>query len=282
MEGSEDISSEKRERLLRGFEVWLDRALADEPPPSGLTAELLAGGEGLRDQTHALIHLHVAADNGGFPHDRAGAMVHEEMGTNLGARMQVHPGASVRPLGHDAGDQRDVLEIQFMRHPLHRDGFNERIRDDDFLLAECRRVAVVRRFGVRLKQLPNTRQAGQEFDGQRVGKWAQALLRQLGRRVVFEALADFVFQAGEHALQQGSGPEKADMLVRTLDAGRTWSVVPSTGFTTADGMVWWDARHGMLEGMLMVCDPSGSQCGADHPTVYVTDDGGLTWHKVPF
>ncbi len=84
------------------------------------------------------------------------------------------------------------------------------------------------------------------------------------------------------ALQQGSGPEKADMLVRTLDAGRTWSVVPSTGFTTADGMVWWDARHGMLEGMLMVCDPSGSQCGADHPTVYVTDDGGLTWHQVPF
>jgi len=36
------ISPNERERLLRGFEAWLDRALADEPPPPGLTAELLA------------------------------------------------------------------------------------------------------------------------------------------------------------------------------------------------------------------------------------------------
>jgi hypothetical protein len=42
MEGSDKISPEERERLLRGFEQWLDRALADEPPPAGLTAELLA------------------------------------------------------------------------------------------------------------------------------------------------------------------------------------------------------------------------------------------------
>jgi hypothetical protein len=41
METSGGISPEERERLLRGFEQWLDRALADEPPPAGLTAELL-------------------------------------------------------------------------------------------------------------------------------------------------------------------------------------------------------------------------------------------------
>ncbi len=42
METSGGISPEERERLLGGFEQWLDRALTDEPTPAGLTAELLA------------------------------------------------------------------------------------------------------------------------------------------------------------------------------------------------------------------------------------------------
>ena len=36
------LSPEERERLVRGFETWLDRALAGEAPPLGLTAELLS------------------------------------------------------------------------------------------------------------------------------------------------------------------------------------------------------------------------------------------------
>jgi hypothetical protein len=43
---SDGISAEQRERIVRGFEAWLDLhlagALADEPMPFGLTAELLA------------------------------------------------------------------------------------------------------------------------------------------------------------------------------------------------------------------------------------------------
>lgn len=39
---TEGISPEERERILRGFEAWLDRALTDESAPQGLTAELLA------------------------------------------------------------------------------------------------------------------------------------------------------------------------------------------------------------------------------------------------
>ena len=35
------ISPEERARMVRGFEAWLDRAMADEQPPQGLTAELL-------------------------------------------------------------------------------------------------------------------------------------------------------------------------------------------------------------------------------------------------
>jgi len=38
---SAGISPEERERIVRGFESWLDRALAEEPPPQGLTAEVL-------------------------------------------------------------------------------------------------------------------------------------------------------------------------------------------------------------------------------------------------
>lgn len=34
------LSPEERERLVRGFETWLDRALVPEAPPSGLTDEL--------------------------------------------------------------------------------------------------------------------------------------------------------------------------------------------------------------------------------------------------
>ena len=44
-----------------------------------LPAELLAGRERLRHQAHALIHLNVAADDGGLADDRARAVVHEEM-----------------------------------------------------------------------------------------------------------------------------------------------------------------------------------------------------------
>ena len=38
-------SPDDREKILRTFEAWLDRALADEQPPQGLTAELLAAIE---------------------------------------------------------------------------------------------------------------------------------------------------------------------------------------------------------------------------------------------
>jgi molecular chaperone GrpE len=39
------LSPEEREHIVRGFEAWLDRAIADEQPPQGLTAELLSALE---------------------------------------------------------------------------------------------------------------------------------------------------------------------------------------------------------------------------------------------
>ena len=40
------LSAEERERMVRTFAVWLDRALEEEQPPEGLTAELISA---LRD-----------------------------------------------------------------------------------------------------------------------------------------------------------------------------------------------------------------------------------------
>src|ERR1035437_3419509 len=39
---SAGLSSEERERIVRGFEAWLSPARPAEPPPQGLTGELLA------------------------------------------------------------------------------------------------------------------------------------------------------------------------------------------------------------------------------------------------
>ena len=85
-----------------------------------LPAQLLARRERPGDQAHALIHLHVVADDAGLADDRAGAVVHEEMRADLRARVQVHAGAGVRPLGHDARDEGDVLEVKLVRQRAAR------------------------------------------------------------------------------------------------------------------------------------------------------------------
>ncbi len=84
------------------------------------------------------------------------------------------------------------------------------------------------------------------------------------------------------ALVQRDDVESSSALVRTLDAGRTWTVVPTAGFNSADGMVWWDARHGMVEGLRWTCAQHDGGCGGDGPHVFLTNDGGATWHQVPF
>jgi hypothetical protein len=97
-------------------------------------------------------------------------------------------------------------------------------------------------------------------------------------------------------------------LVRTDDGGRSWylvaSVLPSWGGT----MHWWDARRGVTQspdpcpgaGGPAAQSPGAEYSGASspgaasprpestgapcssHSTVFVTNDGGRTWHQVPF
>ena len=116
--------------------------------------------------------------------------------------MQIHARARMRPLGHDARDQRDIFQIQLVRQPLHGDGLDERIRHDDLLLAHGRRVAVIGRLHVGLQHLAQARQAVEKFQREVVRRRRDVFLRQIRRRMVFEALADFVLQRAQHRVEQ--------------------------------------------------------------------------------
>ena len=69
--------------------------------------------------------------------------------------------------------------------------------------------------------------------------------------------------------------------VETFDGGLTWSVMPSSGITQAAEAIWWDDSHGMAQGMYMDCRSGATACSSIG-TVFVTRDGGRTWHQVPF
>ena len=187
-----------------------------------LAAQKLSGREGASHQADALIHLDVVSEYAGLADNSAGAMVHEEMRADLRARMQIHPGPSVGPLGHDARNEGNILQVQFVREPLYGDSFDERVSHNDFLFAERCRVAIVGRFRIGLKQLAEARQAGQEFHREQMRDRSQALLFEFGRRVILQAFIDFIFQFAQHRIHQRRGFH--------LDFGRVnWFFVEKTG-----------------------------------------------------
>ncbi len=92
-----------------------------------------------------------------------------------------------------------------MRQALHGDGLDAGVGDDHFLFAEGCGVAVVGGFGVGMEQFADAGQAGEEFEGYGARNRAQALSRQIGRGVVFEALGDFGFEAAKDGFDQRRG-----------------------------------------------------------------------------
>src|SRR6478735_3037562 len=74
--------------------------------------------ERARDERHALVKFHVRPDLRRFANDYASAMVDEKMRANLRAGMNINPGPAVRPLGHDARNQRH-LSVKKMRHSIN-------------------------------------------------------------------------------------------------------------------------------------------------------------------
>ena len=97
-------------------------------------AQLLAFRERFGDQTNALIHFDVVANNAGLANDCSRAMVHKEMRSDPSARVQIHARTGVRPFRHDAWDEGDIFQIKLMGEPLHRNGFDARVSHDDFFL----------------------------------------------------------------------------------------------------------------------------------------------------
>ena len=147
-----------------------------------------------RAKRDAVVNLHMIADDARLADHRACAMVDKEVRSDPRARMQIHAGPRVRPLGHNARDERDVTLVELVRDALHRDRLHERIRHDDLLSAQRRRVAVEGRVHVRLQHVADIWQATKQADGGLVGDRPEVLLRHSLRRGVFEALVDLVFQ----------------------------------------------------------------------------------------
>lgn len=106
------------------------------------------------------------------------------------------------PLGHDAGNQSNVLQIQFMRQALDRNRLNKRIGNDNLLGAGRRRIAVERRLHIRLQDFTHPRQIAEKFDRQGTRGGRGLTLGHAGRRKIFQAFAEFILEISEHGIHQ--------------------------------------------------------------------------------
>ncbi len=67
----------------------------------------------------------------------------------------------------------------------------------------------------------------------------------------------------------------------TWNGGRGWTAAGSLD-VLPETMAWADRSQGVLQGQPIVC-PAGQGCSNDpFATVFFTNDGGRTWHQVPF
>jgi hypothetical protein len=99
-------------------------------------------------------------------------------------------------------------------------------------------------------------------------------------------------------MDNSAGGNAEGQLVETFDGGRTWNAVPGPGFSNVTAMQWWDTQRGVLEvyepapcqtsgsaaarsGQPQVQKTSSDTCSG-RTTVFLTNDGGRTWHQVPF
>src|SRR5690242_18174817 len=115
--------------------------------------------------------------------------------------MQIHAGAGMRPLRHNAWNEGNIFEIQIMSESLHCNRFDERISDDDLFFTERSRIAVEGSLNVSRQYLSNSWQAVQKFKGQCMRDGTEVFLCIFRRRVVFEAFIDFVFETAEDNVQ---------------------------------------------------------------------------------
>jgi hypothetical protein len=127
------------------------------------------------------------------------------MRTDLGARMQIHAGAGMRPLGHNAWNERNVFEIEIMSEPLNGNPFHKRISDNNFFFAERSRVAVEGSLNVSRQYLSYSWEAVQKLNRQCMRDGTEVFPFIFLGRIVFEALVNFVFEAAQDEVEERSG-----------------------------------------------------------------------------
>src|SRR5205085_7011175 len=91
----------------------------------------VAGGECAEGD--ALVDLDALADGAGFADDDAGAVIDEEVVADGGAGVDVDAGEVVGVFGHDAGDEGDLLFVEFVGDAVDANGEKAGVGEDDFV-----------------------------------------------------------------------------------------------------------------------------------------------------
>jgi len=90
----------------------------------------------------------------------------------------------------------------------------------------------------------------------------------------------------DHWIATGGVPEPTTTtpvpILETADGGRTWTQVGTLGAIAGVSWGWFDRLHGMALGQdnSGCALPSGTPCHVSG--LFLTNDGGQTWHGVPF
>src|SRR5882757_3866295 len=155
------------------------------------STQCLSRAEGAGDERDALVKFHVRTDSRRLANDHAGAMVDEKMRTNLRARMNIDPGAAVRPLGHNSRNKRH-FSVEQMRHSINRDRLQRGIRENNFLVTSRGRIAFVGSIDVRPEHTAHRGQLLEELSQDFSG----FCFRRFVRRNFAETSADFGLESG--------------------------------------------------------------------------------------
>jgi photosystem II stability/assembly factor-like uncharacterized protein len=104
----------------------------------------------------------------------------------------------------------------------------------------------------------------------------------------------------DHWVAEAAGMDSnSNQRIETLDGGRTWSSMYGPDAIRVLQMNWWDGQRGVIVGYVPAPCPGLSpvaarsgeaestgqvynSCTGGPPSLYVTNDGGRTWHQVPF
>ena len=174
-----------------------------------LSPQALSAPGGQRAKRHALIDLHVVADDRGLAHHNAGAVVNKEIPADGGAGVDVDARDAVGVLRHDPGEHGDFQHIQHVRQPVHRDGKQSGVAEDDLVRAERSGVTVVKCLHVCLSHRPDAGNCPEELQTQFLRRFLRFPLRPVDP----QGDSDLLVQIVHHVLN-----EHGEVVLGVVDA----------------------------------------------------------------